>query len=411
MKLQQFVLRAAIVAALFAGAFPAAAQWSKIPSGTTDNLLKIQFTSSDTGYILGYSTLLKTTDGGDNWTTVLSFPEQFPIAVYSMFFNDNLTGFISSPEALRRTDDGGVTWTTVTTLPANTSIWFVRPDLWFSFLSDETGPVTKRSTDQGLTWETATGIMYQPGRNGICFPTADTGYAVYRSGLARSIDTGKTWTEVISYGTDKDFPFSILETCYFTDAVTGYIGGWYNGALSKTADGGINWTHNPEGYQLYDITFLTKTIGYATGWHGAIFKTVDGGNSWEPEGTGIEESYTLYDVYFRDENTGFIVGDYGTILKRTAATPTSTPESSLAAQITVTSDPATGHIAIHLPDGRYSALQVQLFSVMGKQVYQNTATSSEQRIDIATSGLSNGMYFLHLSVNGETIVKQVAILR
>lgn len=410
MKLRQFVLQAAVVAAMLSGSLPATAQWSQVESGTTDDLYRVQFPSRDTGYIRGSTTVLKTIDGGKTWASVLSFPLQFNPSIPSMFFKDNLTGFFAGSEGMLRTDDGGATWTTVEALPAGANVWFVRDNLWFCLLNDDMGISMTRSTDQGLTWEAITGIENQPGRNGICFPTADTGYAVYRSGLLRTIDTGKTWTEIISYNTDENFPFSILETCYFTDAATGYIGGWYNGTLSKTADGGTNWKHAAE-YQLFDITFLTKTTGYAAGWYGMIYTSTDGGNSWEPQQTGLETGYSLYDLYFTDENTGFAVGDHGTILRKTAGTSTSVPELSLAAHVTVSSDPATGQLVVHLTDGQYQSVHIELFSSMGQRVYRNDFTGSEHHIDLASRGLSSGMYFLRLLVDGVQVTKQVAIVR
>ena len=84
-------------------------------------LENIQFTDNLTGYVLGWhnvyyssnswyqqSILLKTTDAGNNWTSV-NVPDG---KIYGMYFFDNQNGVLSG-NGLLKTTNGGQTWTTV----------------------------------------------------------------------------------------------------------------------------------------------------------------------------------------------------------------------------------------------------------------------------------------------------------
>ena len=69
-------------------------QWSQQISGTEEVLLDIYFPSEQTGYIAGRSgLLLKTLDGGINWTTIKPPTSQ---SLSSVFFIDDEVGFIGS---------------------------------------------------------------------------------------------------------------------------------------------------------------------------------------------------------------------------------------------------------------------------------------------------------------------------
>src|SRR5688500_3687831 len=129
------------------------AQWTVIPSNTTNTLNDVFFISRDTGFIAGDSLLLMTSDAGMSWEKVnlpsafnfntIHFPSKTvgytnglktidggiswdtinPIttewAVYSMYFINDTTGFYVSGWAIGKTIDGGFTWSEVQ-IPGNT---------------------------------------------------------------------------------------------------------------------------------------------------------------------------------------------------------------------------------------------------------------------------------------------------
>lgn len=88
--------------------------WTELLSNVTFYLKKIQFVNSQTGYVVGGDAtggyLLKTENGGVSWQKInLNMPE--PDWPTGLFFLNTTTGFITGKKYFKKTVDGGVTWT------------------------------------------------------------------------------------------------------------------------------------------------------------------------------------------------------------------------------------------------------------------------------------------------------------
>lgn len=108
-----------------------------------------------------------------------------------------------------------------------------------------------------------------------------------------------------------------LTSIFFIDSNTGFIGG-LNGYLSKTTNGGLNWTvQNPflTSQFVRDISFVNSTTGYLCADDGFIRKTTDGGTTWIPQPTGT--SAGIYGIDAVDAMTVFATATTGSILKST----------------------------------------------------------------------------------------------
>lgn len=107
-----------ILLALIAfGSFQIVAQiWNQIALPTSENLLDIEFPpgTSSVGYIGGENgVLLKTTDGGANWTnlTYSGIDLQFSFSFLDLEFANDLIGFAAVSAGVYKTVDGGLNWT------------------------------------------------------------------------------------------------------------------------------------------------------------------------------------------------------------------------------------------------------------------------------------------------------------
>jgi Photosynthesis system II assembly factor YCF48 len=126
--------------------------WSR-KSITMSLMKKIQFTDSQTGYIIGENEgqgyVLLTKDAGNTWKPIkldlIGLPN-------GMFFINNNTGFITGQNSFLKTTDGGITWTKIKT----------DEDLYFSevnFKNTKDGIATAskgiyfKTIDGGITWE------------------------------------------------------------------------------------------------------------------------------------------------------------------------------------------------------------------------------------------------------------------
>jgi len=167
---------------------------------------------------------------------------------------------------------------------------------------DRVGVVLK-TTDGGQTWSET--LLEQQGVadiriNAMAFPDQDTGYVVGRTQgndaiLFKTSNGGQSWT-FSRLGTVKQIP-----TCIFmADASTGWMGGSTsldedeedaNGPsdLLATTDGGQTWQSQVRlAVSIFDIQFLDKTTGWASGSKGSIYHTTNGGQTWDRQKSELE---------------------------------------------------------------------------------------------------------------------------
>jgi len=166
--------------------------WEQLSSHVNFFLNRIQFTDSQTGYIIGGDTtggyLLKTVDAGQTWQLKnLDTPgKERPTG---MFFLNNTTGFISGKKLFRKTTDGGQTW------------------------SEVMGGISENIND-------------------VSFKNAGEGYATSDNGkYYKSVDGGKTWLSMLSNSNDhlgkvffaESRSYTKCRTNVFVDLSTGNI--------------------------------------------------------------------------------------------------------------------------------------------------------------------------------------------
>jgi photosystem II stability/assembly factor-like uncharacterized protein len=86
------------------------ANWTPLTSGTTQNLRGLFFTSIDTGYVVGYNgIMLKTVNGGASWTPLTSGVNNM---IFSIQFLTPTLGYATATVGIiLRTTNGGTSWT------------------------------------------------------------------------------------------------------------------------------------------------------------------------------------------------------------------------------------------------------------------------------------------------------------
>ncbi|MDZ4078440.1 photosystem I reaction center subunit IX [Hydrocarboniphaga sp.] len=149
--------------------------WRKVESGSTQRLLQVDVNAQGLAFATGaFGTLLKSTDGGDTWTS--SAPDWSELYESgegdSAVLRDEPTNWV-----VRVADDGSV------------------------IIGGEYGQLI-RSTDGGATWKVVYRHVAEDGRTAptlfsLAFRKDGTGYAVGQSGLiVRSTDNGMTWSDL-----------------------------------------------------------------------------------------------------------------------------------------------------------------------------------------------------------------------
>src|SRR5215510_8150550 len=84
--------------------------WIILASGTNDDLYSVAFTDPNTGTVVGnFGAILRTTDGGDHWTIQR---DGMPDVLFGVSFTDTNNGAaVGSDGLILRTTDGGLNWT------------------------------------------------------------------------------------------------------------------------------------------------------------------------------------------------------------------------------------------------------------------------------------------------------------
>ena len=215
----------------------------------------------------------------------------------------------------------------------SSSLVYVAGDMLNPKTKDGRVGVITHTTDGGQNWTET--ILEPPANaaveaiNAVHFINAEEGWTVgVDSGLLgimfKTSDGGRNW-EFLRLSA-KQAPTSV----FFADSSTGWMvgstaspdGDEDTGGPSDilgTTDGGRTWNSQIRvPVSLYDIFFIDKTSGWASGSKGAIYHTSDGGRSWNSQRSELElgdgptvlssegsKLFKIYGIHFADAQTGY----------------------------------------------------------------------------------------------------------
>lgn len=282
------------------------------PYPTNAGLSDVSFINATTGWIAGGSGLvLKTTDGGDNWTMENTNTTRY---LYGVHFTDAQHGWIADiTGGISATTDGGTTWSPQAS-PSSLYFYamqFTDANHGFVLLEYDSLLYT---TNGGTTWNRIK-IDTVEYHYGMKFVSPTEGWICGSNGqILHSLNGGLNWS-VQNSGTTLD-----LNTIDFTDNLHGWAAGYTSssqGIVLHTSDGGAHWNILLQNFNdnLTKISFNDTLNGYAVSSGAVIYRTTDGGTSWTPAYTSPHEA--LYDVQVLSSGTGFVCGSNGAILKST----------------------------------------------------------------------------------------------
>jgi photosystem II stability/assembly factor-like uncharacterized protein len=251
-------------------------------------LNSVQFISPETGWAVGLDStevgvVLKTTDGGNNWAvSKLSFKQ----APTSVFFIDAENGWMGGstplseeddgdggPSDLLATTDGGATWMSQRRLPVTiTDLFFL--DKMTGWAAGTRGAIY-HTTDGGLTWD--------PQRSEL------------ESGEGPMDLTGDAAKNLAILGIHFSTPESGFAAAGGLEEDVGRVIG--------TTNGGLSWGRKliiPD-KGLRDVFFLNPNEGWALLFDGHyIFHTVNGGAQWLSEQVQFDQDVPFFRVAAAD---------------------------------------------------------------------------------------------------------------
>jgi photosystem II stability/assembly factor-like uncharacterized protein len=271
----------------------------------------MHFVNSNIGFILQYSIIRRTLDGGNTWSIVYSGSN-----INDLFFINSMVGWAVGNQQILKTVDGGNTWIAYSGSLSGLDvrrITFRDVNNGIAFTHDNK---TLYTTDSGISWTVNSGIVDSGlgGLSKIGYLSASDIYVFGSSPLGNGIfkksnNNGTTWTGNISQ--------ILLYDINFINSTDGWIVG-STGRIFKTIDGGNNWTDasnstTPSG-SLVNIDFINNQIGYLTVANNGIFKTIDGGANWT---SFISDSnYQRESIFLSEDNGWYFSNDGGTVFKK-----------------------------------------------------------------------------------------------
>ncbi len=239
------------------------ATWQLLRLGTFHTLLgKVAFQNDLVGATIGYQTsgglesgLLRTTDGGRNWSNAGS----------------GGLGIHLLPSGIGCLGGGSGSFAR-TTDAFDTRIQANGPDVAIR-----------------CTWSIDANTHFVAGG------------AVY-GGIYRTTNAGSTWVRVLDVGN------ITISDLWFVNSQQGYAVGEY-GDNYRTMDGGLTWQPMVPTSGGHTIFFLNDTLGWTK-----YFRTTDGGNTWTSMGGTPQGTMS---IFFTDPDTGYAVSSSAQTVRST----------------------------------------------------------------------------------------------
>lgn len=264
------------------GSSPAGASiaftWAN-PTPQGNGLQSVVFESPTLGYTAGdKGTTLRTTDAGQSWTDLTSFPQFTADLNDLVVLSPGVLLAAGAAPGLYRSNDGGASWQTVSN-PANVELEDVmRVDASTLFAVGQSSVL--RSTDNGTTWTART----SPGSGQLTdqfWLTPLRGFVLGAFILKQTSDGGQSWQTLPSV----PVAFDLAGDIQFLDSQNGWI--FHDFETWRTTNGGAAWTnvthafgHDPI-YQDEAILLDSTHWLVATNGEGAsIYQTTNAGVDW-----------------------------------------------------------------------------------------------------------------------------------
>jgi len=405
---------------MLASSSKAQSTWNQIPSGTDKKLNVVDFPSSTVGYIGGNdSILLKTTDGGETWSSInysgVTFMPNGEHIVNLSFINE-LIGFmtVGPYTGTYKTIDGGVTWASINNLSTcyNQGLYFFNENNGFiggsgcfqgEMVYQLINGTWSQSTVNTPTWMAENRVV------DFDFLNQNSGLGASTSGyILRTTDGGINWDTIPNPGVGQNQLTSVL-IVNSTLAYAGYQTSDSGYGLYVSIDGGLTWQEDLNSATFLYPNFLclhqsaNGTI-YSGGnssnmSSGVIFESPNDPAIWN---YGIVSNKSINSISSYDANTVFAVGDSGYVITNHQFT-LAVEDDFLEYQdeITVYPNPTGNELHINLKENM-NPTALRMYTSTGELSLEKAFTSS---LDI--SGLKPGVYFLEIQMENTSIRKKI----
>jgi hypothetical protein len=309
--------------------------WISKPSGTTNNLSKVQFPSPNVGYAIKRwsGILLKTIDGGESWNTI-----------NSGLTNINDISCISE-NIFYVTDDNGL----------------------------------KKTTNGGATFEIVNANTYGL----IQFINEQIGYA---GGAFKTTDGGITWQSINSFS---------VTSFFFLNENIGFIK-TINGDIYKTIDGGTIFTFlSTINGNIKKLVASSESVL----WGVPVLCPLNGSDCYSIRGeitnSGAFQNdiidFAFRSICFANSTKGYALY-FSTIFKNSTGN-LEVNDIEKNEDLIIYPNPVKEQLTVSFNEASTNSFEIVITDVLGKKVFSKLY-SPVNAITLATSDFSKGVYFL-----------------
>jgi photosystem II stability/assembly factor-like uncharacterized protein len=391
------------------------AQWI-LQYHSSQVILDIRFINKKTGWACGNNQILKTTNGGENWS-LLSIPSTgYFTQIHPV--NDSVV-YVCGWYVILKTTDGGNNWTIIRVgqdqVPELAGLWFINENTGW-FCGDR---VVMRTTNGGSTFVDS---MNQPTEmKDIHFKNESEGVIIGYALAYKTINSGVNWYSVI-------LPSSIATP--FCDRVTfigdtGWTASWGN-VVFRTTNYGISWDSitriaDEHTHSTRCIEFSSLITGYAGGSDGKIFKTTDGGFNWHILQTQQFGLGYYVSIFAYTDSLVWAVGGGGNIINTKNGGETivniKSPQNIENKDFTLVQNfpnpfnPAT-NIKVIINKSKF--VKIIVYNHLGKEIKilsDKFLNSGEYSFKFDGNILPSGVYFYKIITNNFSETKKMILIR
>jgi photosystem II stability/assembly factor-like uncharacterized protein len=404
----------------FSISFAQADGWEILESGTNATLKDVFFINADTGWVAGFSIIMNTTDGGENWTVQDNSNKEF----WSIYFTDKDHGWAVGYKNsglhgfIYHTSNGGQSWNIQDSSQYYLhDIFFANADIGYAVGGGGSNTAILRTTNAGADWEEFDEygrILYT-----VHFINDTVGWAAGEKGyILKTEDGGNSWNK-----TYIDIGINGFWDIHFVNQDTGWVAG--GDSIFKTTNGGDSW-ESLEGLSNHSYIccyFINSNVGWVGGHANEmaeIIYTEDGGDSWQVQYSIANSSITS--LFFIDDNTGWAAGSPGTILKTSSGGIVSVdddghfqnrlPDQYRLRQNYPNPFNSVTTISYHLPVTSHVSLVV--YNLQGEEVItlvDRIQSAGKYDLIFDGSGLAEGIYYYKLADERQISVKKMLLIK
>lgn len=379
-------------------------------------ILKIHMPSASVVYGVGdhlfnfkYNPIVaKSTDGGITWEKLDFYISQTEWNFNDVYFIDNNTGFIAAGKNYKgmiyKTTDGGENWSEIlSTSYEIKSITFI--DATFGYATGISGKAWK-TTDGGDSWSEIP-ISTTDDISNMSFVNKHVGWVTGEDGnVFKTTDGGATWQ-----AQDLNTTAFYFHTIHAVSDSEVYVLTYFGAALYKTTDGGESWVKftNLPISEVKNAFFVNAQKGWITN-STDIYVTNDGGSSWEKQSYEfLSKEDTVVSInklhMYNDQigvisyNKGFLRTTNGGVTKDIPIEPD--PDVSIdhiANTMLIAPNPCKEYVSVFYADGIQN---IEIYSIEGKKLIQHNVQGN-QTVTIPTVQLLPGMYIIKIKTVSNT---------